>query len=314
LPVMARDFYEVLGVSRGASEKEIRSAYRKLARKLHPDVNPNDKPSEERFKEINAANDVLSDPDKRKKYDKYGENWEHADEIERAQAGARGGRGGSYYYNSGAGPNVHFGDEIDLGDIFGGIFGGGGRRGSRAGGNARTTRTRPQPTEYKLEVTLEEAFSGTQRVLQVEGDHGDTRRLEVKIPPGVDTGSRVRIAGEGQAGFNGQRGDLYLVITVRPHDKFERKGDDLYVDVETPLSLPVLGGEVEVPTVDRKVALKIPAGTQNMQRFSLRGLGMPKLATPMARGDLYARIVVRLPQTLDESTKKIFEELREAGD
>jgi curved DNA-binding protein len=306
---VARDYYEVLGVQRGSSEKEIRSAYRKLARKHHPDVNPNDKTSETRFKEINAAYDVLSDPEKRKKYDRYGENWEHAEEFERAQAArGRGGPGGFYYSRSSGGPSVEFGDEFDIGDILGGIFGGRG-----AGGSARRARPRPVNTEQPVEVTLEEAFNGTQRTLIVSGDHGDQRRLEVKIPPGVDNGSRVRIAGEGGAGFDGQRGDLYLVVSVRPHERFERKGDDLYTDVETPLTTPILGGEVEVQGIDRKVALRLPPGTQNGQTFRLAKLGMPKLSNPSQRGDLYARVKVRLPETLSDEERSLYEELQAKG-
>lgn len=300
---MARDFYEVLGVNRGASEKDIRSAYRKLARKYHPDVNPNDKASEARFKEINAAHDVLSDAEKRKRYDRYGESWERAEELERA----RQARGRTGYYSTG-GPSVEFGSDFDLGDILGGIFSGGGR-----GGGGRRGRPRPVNTEQPVEVTLEEAFSGTQRTLIVAGDHGDQRRLEVKIPPGVDNGSRVRIAGEGSAGFDGQRGDLYLVVSVRPHERFERKGDDLHTDVEVPLTTPVLGGEVEVQAIGRKVALKLPPGTQNGQTFRLAGLGLPKLSAPTQRGDLYARVKVKLPQKLTDDAKKLFEELKTQG-
>ena len=302
---MAKDFYEVLGVDRNASDKEIRSAYRRLARKHHPDVNPNDRTSEALFKEINAANDVLSDPEKRKKYDKYGDQWEHADEIERMQR-TRGGRSGNIRFTT-----TDMGDLGDLGSIFSGIFGGG-NRGFGGDGDVRT-RTRPANVDQPVEVTLEEALNGATRMLAVEGDHGDTRRLEVKIPPGVDNGSRVRIAGEGNATFGGQRGDLYLVVSVRPHPKFERKGDDLYTDVEVPLTTPVLGGEVEVQGLNKKVALKMPAGTQNGQHFRLTGLGMPKLGQKDKRGDLYARVKVLLPQQPSEEQQKLFQQLREVG-
>lgn len=306
---MARNYYEVLGVKRDASEKEIRSAYRRLARKHHPDVNPNDKASEALFKEINAANDVLSDPEKRKKYDKYGDNWEHADEIERMQR-ARGGRGGgSWSFSSSNGGNVHFDEDFDLGSIFGGIFGGGG---SGRRGRTQTTMRAPD-VEQPIEVTLDEALTGATRTLMAEGDHGDARRLEVKIPPGVDNGSRVRIAGEGQPGFDGRRSDLYLVITVRPHPRYDRKGDDLYTDVDVSLTTPVLGGEVEVQALDRKVALRLPAGTQNGQTFRLTGLGMPKLGQPDKRGDLFARVRVRLPQKPDGRERELFEELKALG-
>jgi DnaJ-class molecular chaperone len=147
----------------------------------------------------------------------------------------------------------------------------------------------------------------------VEGDHGDQRRLEVKIPRGVDNGSRVRMAGEGRANVSGRRGDLYLVVQGKPSPLYERKGDDLYTDVEVPLSTPVLGGEVEVQAPDKKVALRLPAGTQNGQTFRLNGLGMPKLSQPDKRGDLFARVKVRLPQSADEETRKLFEDLRAKG-
>jgi DnaJ-class molecular chaperone len=302
---MARDYYEVLGVNRNASEKEIRSAYRKLARKLHPDVNPGDKSAETRFKEINAANEVLSDPEKRKKYDKYGENWQHAEEFERARAQSYAGRGGggTYFYSTGGnGADFEAGD--DLGDILGGLF-------RRGGGRRR--QSRPANTEYPVDITLEEAFHGTLRTLQVEGDHGELRRLEVRIPAGVDTGSRVRVAGEGRPSFDGRRGDLYLVINVRPHGSYERKGDDLHTEVDVPITTAALGGEVEVPTVDRKVALKLPEMTQNGRVFRLAGLGMPKLSTPTTRGDLYAKVRVKLPEKLQAEQRRLFEELKAAG-
>lgn len=299
---MAKDYYSILGVSRGASDKEIRSAYRRLARKHHPDVNPGDKASESVFKEINAAHDVLADPEKRRKYDQYGENWEHADEIERMQR-SRGGSGSSFRYTT-TGPDL--GGDFDISDIFGGLFGSGRRRAPRQ-------EQPPAPVEQPIEVTLEEAYSGATRVIAVEGDHGEPRRLEVTIPPGVDDGSRIRMAGEGQAGFSGRRGDLYLVISVKPSARFERKGADLYTDVETSLTTPVLGGEVEVQALNKKVALRLPAGTQNGQTFRLTGLGMPKLGAPDKHGDLLARIKVRLPRELDETTRPLFEALQEAG-
>lgn len=303
---MAKNFYDVLGVDRNASEKEIRSAYRRLARKHHPDVNPNDRASESIFKEINAAHDVLSDPEKRRKYDRYGDQWEHADEFERMQRGrsGRADRGGRIRFTTT--DFGDFGDGVDLGGIFGGIFGG-------HDGPGTTTRRQPANVDQSVEVTLDEAFSGATRVLMVEGDHGDTRRLEVKIPPGVDNGSRVRIAGEGRAGFGGQRGDLYLVISVKSHPRIERKGDDLHTDVEVPLTTPVLGGEVEVQGLNRKVALKLPPGTQNGQNFRLSGLGMPKLGQPDKRGDLFARVKVVLPKQPSEAQQKLFEQLKEAG-
>lgn len=327
---MAKDFYDVLGVSRGASEKEVRSAYRKLARKHHPDVNPGDKSAETRFKEINQAYEVLSDADKRKKYDKYGDRWEYADQIEEAQRqrGQRfqyGGNGGAGSYEF-----TDMGDLGDLGSVFGNIF--------RRGGGARTMSRRGSDVQQSVDVTLEEAFHGTARTLemlstepcptcggsgQIAGATCHTcqgagmlqrpRRLEVKIPAGVATGSKVRIAREGQPGIGGGRkGDLLLVVTVRPHPRFERKGDDLYDDVDVPLTTAVLGGEAEVPTMTARVMLKIPPLTQNGKAFKLTGLGMPHLGRD-GKGDLYARIRVRLPDQLDERQQRLFKDLQEAG-
>jgi molecular chaperone DnaJ len=324
---MANDFYSTLGVSKSASEKEIRTAYRKLARKYHPDVNPGDKAAETQFKQINNAYEVLSDADKRKKYDKYGENWEHADQIEEMQR-ARSGRV-HYSGNGGGFQQFDVGDLGDLGGVFGQFFGRrGGRPVARRGGDIQ------QP----VDVTLEEAYHGTMRNLQLLtsepcstcggageiagatchacGGYGELQRprtLEVKIPAGVTNGSKVRVAGEGQQGVaGGKKGDVLLVVTVRPHSRFERKGDDLHEEIEVPVSVAVLGGEAEVPTMTAKVMLKIPALTQNGRVFKLGGLGMPKLGKE-GKGDLYAKVRVKLPAELDEKQRKLFEELRAAG-
>ena len=328
---MAADFYQVLGVKREASAKEVRSAYRKLARKLHPDVNPGDKASEAKFKDVTAAYEVLSDVDKRKKYDKYGDRWEYADQIEESerQRGQRFSRAG------GGNGNVRFetagaGDLGDLGSVFSQYFG-------RAGGT-RTMSRRGTDVQQPVEITLEEAYQGTGRTIEMialepcptcggSGEiagavchtcngHGQVqrpRRLEVKIPAGVATGSKVRIAKEGQPGMGGgAKGDMLLVITVRAHPRFERKGDDLYEDVDVPLITAVLGGEVEVPTVTAKVMLKIPPLTQNGRAFKLSGLGMPHLNRE-GKGDLHARLRARLPEQLDDNQKRLFEELSAAG-
>lgn len=327
-----KDYYQILGVGRDASQKEIRQAYRRLARKYHPDVNPGDKGAEARFKEINEAHEVLSDAEKRRKYDRYGEQWQYADQIEEARRRA-GGRGFAF------GPGGTF--EFDLGDL-GGLGGLGSDLGSIfenlfRGGRRGPTRRRGADMQYAVELTLEEAYQGTARTIQLSGEEpcgtcgasgriagaichvcegsGATlraRRLEVKIPAGVRTGSKVRVAGEGNAGMGGSRGDLYLVTSVRPHPRFERDGDDLRTQVEVSLTNAVLGGEVEVATLSGRVMLKIPALTQNGKAFRLAGKGMPHL-NGSGKGDLYAKVSVKLPEKLSEKERKLFEELRAAS-
>jgi molecular chaperone DnaJ len=323
-----KDYYKILGIKRDASEQEIKKTYRKLARQYHPDVNPGDKSAEARFKEINEAFEVLSDKEKRQKYDKYGDQWQYADQFEKAGA-AGGQRGTRWNFNQGGGQGVHF-EEGDLESLFGNLFGG------RSGGFSRRPRSRRgRDLEYPVEVTLEEAFHGTNRVLSMEnpqpcascggtgmiqnvpcsvcrgtGVISGAKRIEVKIPAGVKDGSRVRIAGKGEAGSGGgASGDLYLVTSVRPHRQFERKGDDLHTEVEVPLTLAALGGEVQVPTLKGKLALKIPAETQNGRVFRLSGQGMPHPGKS-TRGDLLAKVKVMLPAGLTDEEKDLFEQLR----
>jgi curved DNA-binding protein len=291
LTSVATDYYQVLGVPRNASEKEVRAAYRRLARKLHPDVNPGNRAAEARFKEVNAAYEVLSDPEKRKKYDLYGDNWQRAEEIEKMRRSSAGGR--RFYTATDLGDLGGLGD---LSEVFSGIFGRGHGRG-------------PSPLadiEHPVEISLEEAFRGTTRTVLLDG-----RRLEVRVPAGVHTGSRVRVAGEGRSAGS-RRGDLYLVVTVRPHERFERRGDDLVTEVAVPLMTAVLGGEAEVQTLDKRVALKVPPLTQNGKTFRLAGLGMPRL-NGGGRGDLLARVAVRVPEKLDEKQRSLFQELKATG-
>jgi DnaJ-class molecular chaperone len=302
------DYYDTLGLKRSASDKDIKQAYRRLARKYHPDVNPNDTSAEAKFKEINAAYEVLSDSDKRKKYDRYGDQWQRADEFERRRttrtsAGTTGGIGG-------------------FENIFRNV--------------SRRMRRRGQDSEQPVEVTLEEAYIGAKRVLTLQseipcprcsgtgrsgsrtcdacvgiGIDVQTRRLEVQIPAGVRDGSRVRIAGEGKSGYGGAgNGDLYLNITVRPHERFQRNGDDLYVDLDLPYLDAVLGGEAAVPTLrGTRALLKIPPLTQNGRLFRLTGLGMPRLQGE-GKGDLFARTRVILPERLTDEEQALFEQLR----
>lgn len=319
-----KDYYAILGVGRSATEKEIKHAYRRLARKYHPDVNPGDKTAEARFKEINEAYEVLSDPEKRKKYDRFGDQWQYAEQFAKSGQGAQWdfNRGGRY-------TTFDFGDLGDLGDVFGNIFQG---FGSGTGTARRSAKARS--IEYPVEVTLEEAYHGTKRVLQLQAEEpcsscagsgraGRTRcatcggsgrilkprRLEVKIPAGVNDGSKVRIAGQGSQSYDGSKGDLYLVVKVLPHRVFERKNDDLHVEVPISLVTAMLGGEVEVPTLKGKVALKVPPETQNGKVFRLASQGMPHL-NDSSRGDLFAKVKVMLPTKLTQQERQLFEQLR----
>jgi molecular chaperone DnaJ len=323
-----QEYYIVLGVSRSATEKEIKAAYRKLARKYHPDVNPGNKQAEEKFKEINQAHEVLSDPEKRRKYDQYGEHWEQADRFNGTQGTAGQGFTGQ------APPGYDFSD-------FGFRAGGGAAAGDegfdnileellhRSGRSRRAASQRGQDIEQPVEVTLEEALTGTSRrvSLQMEaacaacqgigriqkaicptcqgtGVVTRVKQLELKIPAGVRSGSRVRMAGQGGAGTGGN-GDLFLLITVLPQAGFEREGDDLLTSFPVPLTTSVLGGMVTVPTLTGKLELKIPPETQNGRIFKLKGQGMPRPGKA-ERGDLLARASVILPTKLSTEEKELF--------
>jgi curved DNA-binding protein len=323
-----KDYYSTLGVAKTATPKELKQAYRKLARKHHPDVNPGDKSAEGRFKEINEAYEVLGDPDKRKKYDELGANWRM---YEQAGAGAppRGGQpGGGDAWNvpfggtqGGGGFRTMtedemremFGDSDPFSDFFHTFFGGGGGvqdRGPRAGaGRGRPRKGRD--VEHELELGLEDAYHGATRRLSIKLD-GHARTVDVRIPPGVGDGSRVRVSGEGEHGAAGaQSGDLYLRIRLAPHPKFERKGKDLYTRVAIPLTTAVLGGEAEVPTLGGKsLRLRIPPGTQNAQVFRLKGHGMPAVGKTDEHGDLYATVDVQLPRQVTAEERAHYEALQ----
>jgi len=312
-----KDYYKILGVDKNASEKEIKSAYRRLARKYHPDVNQGDAKAEERFKEINEAHEVLSDKEKRSKYDRLGADWQRFQQT--------GGRPGDFDWGRWTtgrpgGVHVRYGTPEDLQDLFGGdspfsdffsqIFGGmgGGMGGSPRGSGYRQQiqPQRGQNYEQPVEITLQEAYNGTTRILQKEG-----QRLEVKIPAGARTGTRVRMSGHGgQGAAGGQAGDLYLRVKVLPDPRFERKGTNLHTTVQADLYTLVLGGEVRVPTMTGSVVLTVPAGTQSGRTFRLRGKGMPHLRQPDQHGDIYAKVEVRLPNQLTPRQRELFEELR----
>jgi curved DNA-binding protein len=306
-----KDYYKILGVNKSATEKEIKSAYRRLARKYHPDLNPSDKSAQEKFKEINEANGVLSDRDKRRKYDTLGANWQQYEQYQRAGGQGPfqwGGQGGQYRTVS----------QEDIESIFGGMGGGEGgvsdffRTFFGGGFGGAATRARPrarrgQDIEQEIDISLDEAFRGGSRLVDKDG-----RRLEIKIPPGVKTGSKIRYAGEGMPGAGGAgSGDLYLRVLVEPHPTFERVGDDLHGDVPVDLYTALLGGETNVATLKGQLVLKIPAGTQAGKVFRLAGQGMPKLNEPNAFGDLYAKVRVVLPEQLTVEERAAFEKLAE---
>ncbi len=308
-----KDYYQILGVSQDANEKEIKSAYRRLARELHPDVNPGNTQAEERFKEVNEAYEVLSDAEKRRKYDQLGSAWQDW------QRG--GGTPGDFDWNrwSTAGPggqrvHVRYSTPEDLQDLFGGgnpfsdffaqIFGGIG--GTTGGFEYPPPTGRGQDLEQEVTVTLQEAFHGATRRLQKNG-----RRLQIKIPPGADNGTRIRLPGEGAPGASGGApGDIYLQVQVAPDPHFERHGDDLTTTVTTDLYTAVLGGQVPVQTLSGPVTLTVPPNTQNGQTFRLRGKGMPRLRQPQEHGDLYVELAVTLPGRLTPRQRELFEELR----
>lgn len=297
---MTKDYYDVLGISRGASQKEIQSAFRKLARKLHPDVNPGDKQAEERFKEVSQAHDVLSDPEKRKLYDRFGADWYSAAAagIDPDAPGPRGGFGGGF---GGGRPQYQTVDSQEfedllrgarvngggagLGDIFESIFGSRGPGGGAGRGELEA--------EGTVEITLREACTGTSRQVELPGG----RRIELKVPAGVPDGTVLRVPG------------LRARVTIAADPIFERDGKDLRVTVQVPLKTALLGGKVDVPTLKGgRVELNVPPETQNGTRLRLRGLGMPDTRGGQP-GDLYAEVRVRLPLPMDERTRKLAEGL-----
>jgi DnaJ-class molecular chaperone len=315
-----KDYYKTLGVTKASGDKEIKQAFRKLARKYHPDVNPGDKAAEAKFKEINEAYEVLGDPASRKKYDELGANWRMYEQ--QAQGGghpfagawnAGGGSRGGFRTMSPEEMENLFGDSNPFSDFFTTFFGGGGSdaagRGPEAG---RSRRRQGSDVENELELGLEDAYYGTTRRLSLRHD-GHARTVDVRIPPGVTDGSRVRVAGEGEQGVGGAKsGNLYLRVRLAPHPVFERKGRDLYVKTPVNVTTAVLGGEAQVPTIAGKPArLKIPPLTQNGQVFRLKGYGMLAVGKPQDTGDLYARVDVQLPSTLTEKEREHYEALKE---
>ncbi len=318
-----KDYYAILGVPKTATEKEIKQAYRKLARKHHPDVNPGDKAAESRFKDINEAYEVLGDTAKRAKYDELGANWRHYEQAQQAYArGAEGAPGGTWTWTTTGGPggfhtvNVEdagtlFGEGSPFSEFFQQFFGGGG---AAAGADGATRRVRVSPRarrrqgediEQAVHLTLEQAHRGETVRVSIKRD-GHARTVDVRIPAGVKDGARVRVAGEGDAGTGGApAGDLYLHVQVLPHARFERRGHDLHVKLPVPVVTAVLGGQTSVSTIGgQSLRLRIPEGTQPGQVFRLRGHGMPIVGKAGEHGDLFATLEVVLPKTLTAEQRK----------
>ena len=332
-----KDYYATLGVPKTATDKELKQAYRKLARKYHPDVNPGDKSAEAKFKEINEANEVLGDPEKRRKYDELGANWRMYEQAQQqgqpfpggfggfggfGGGGGGGGEGGAWTINMG-GPGGSrtmteeemrdiFGTEDPFSDFFRTFFGGGAPGGGEGRGRQqRAPRSQKgRDIESEAELTLEEAYHGAMRRISITlGGHA--RSVDVRIPAGVKDGSRVRAAGEGESGSSGgTSGDLYLRVKIKPHPVFERKGDDLYTKVAVPVTTAVLGGEAQVPTITGSVRLKVPETTQAGATFRLKGHGMPVVNKPDQKGDLYATADIQLPRVLTRDQRQLWEQIR----
>ena len=305
-----KDYYAVLGVKRDAPDDQIKKAYRKLARKFHPDLNPGDKTAEDQFKQLQEAYDVLSNPEDRKLYDQYGENWRAVKagagppppgwESAEGSTGGSGSRAGGFDFN-----DFDFGRFSSGGggfDIFEELFGGARERGPRRG--------RGRDVEAELELSLEEAHRGGRRTLQMQTAEGqEPKTIEVNIPPAVRDGSPIRLAGQGGSGANGgEPGDLYLHIRLRPHPIFTVRGDDLEMELSIAAWEAVLGTNVEVPTIDGKVELKVPAGATAGQRLRLRGQGLNKRKG--GRGDEYVRLKVVVPKDVSAEERRLYEELK----
>jgi curved DNA-binding protein len=296
----AMDYYKVLGIDRTATAEQVKKAYRKLARKLHPDLNPNDATAKKRFQEINEANEVLSDPESRKKYDKYGDQWKHADQIEAAQrerASTGGGFGGGGYGGGGfegfsGSPG---GSEQDFRDIFGSMF----------GGTRGQARFRGPDLQAELHMALRDAARTEKQTLTVNG-----KQIRLTIPAGVENGQTIRIKGHGGPGINGgPPGDLLITFSIADDPIFKRVDKDLYVNFDLDLYTAVLGGEVTVPTLDGKVKVPVKPETQNGTLVRLKGKGFPVYKKEGEFGDLFVTYAIKLPVNLTEKQKELFKEL-----
>jgi len=307
-----KDYYKILGVDKKASQDEIKKAYRKLALKYHPDKNPDNKEAEEKFKLLNEANDVLSNPKKRKKYDTLGENWKQyqqgGTQYGQSPFGSAGGshQGQTFYYEGD--PDDLFGkaEASGFSDFFEAFFGSRARGGGRARAGRSQTHFKGQDYESEMEITLEEAFHGASRIIQLEQE-----KLRITTKPGACDGQLLRIKGKGGKGSSARHhGDIYIRVRIKPHPKYQRRGDDLYTTHELDLYTPLLGGEVVLPTLHGSVKVKVPAGTQNGKTIRIKGKGIPLYGKAGVYSDLYVQWKVIIPVHLSDEEKKLFEELR----
>jgi curved DNA-binding protein len=288
------DYYKILGVDKNATQEEIKKAYRKLARKHHPDLNPNDKDAKQKFQEINDANEVLSDLEKRKKYDQYGKDWQHAQEFEKAQQkpGQTSGNSGQAY----SGTQY----EGDFSDFFESMFGGA----SRSGGS-RQVKFRGEDFNAELHLNLMDAYETHKRTLTVNG-----KNIRITIPAGIENGQTIKIAGHGGQGINGgPNGDLYITFSIANHPKFKRLGNNLYTTADLDLYTAVLGGEITIDTLNGKVKLKVKPETQTGSKIKLKAKGFPVYKNEGQFGDLYVTYNIKIPTNLTEKQKELFSEL-----
>ena len=286
------DYYKILGVEKTATQDEIKNAYRKLARKLHPDLNPNDKEANARFQQLNEANEVLSDPENRKKYDQYGKDWQHAEEFEKAKAGRRASPGGESPYEG-------FG-EGDFSEFFESLFGG-----SSKSKRSSQARFRGQDFNAELKLGLKDAYTTHQQTLTVNG-----KNIRITIPAGIENGQTIRLRGHGAPGVNGgPEGDLYITFSIDNTEKFRRAGNDLYTTVDINLYTAVLGGEIMLDTFGGKLKMKVNPETQNGTKIRLKGKGFPVYKQEGQFGDLFVTFHIRIPTNLTEKQKELFTQL-----
>ncbi|MBV8328808.1 J domain-containing protein [Chryseobacterium sp.] len=297
------DYYKILGVDKSATQDDIKKAYRKLARKLHPDLNPDDKEAERQFKELNEANEVLSNPENRAKYDKYGEHWKHGEEYEKAQQQQRQYQQQNNY--NGGYSGADFGEGEDFSDFFQSMFGGAGGFGKSSRGSA-SGKFKGQDVQAELTLNLRDAAKTHPQTFEING-----KKVRITIPAGVYDGQQIKLKGHGNPGFNGgPQGDLYITFNIPVDPDFERIGDDLKTKVTIDLYTAVLGGDVKVHTLDGSVSLKVKPGTQNGMTVRLKGKGFPVYKKDGHHGDLFVTYEVKLPVNLTDKQKELFEQLK----